>query len=238
VADRLEQPTRGSPLARGGRCGSHLAAYLALLRLGVAVPPLLPAARWALTPPFHPYRTPALAPRACIRRSVFCGPVRRLAAPRRYLAVYPMELGLSSDTRKRPRPSRPTLAEIYSRSRPVASQLGSWQPAGQRPQAVAATGRASAGAGCVPRTMRQAMYAAVSRSQLMQGTVHHVGAKAPPGPYRRSRPSHAGGTRHPETSHQGEPSTPRIAIAPKITRPSTSSPIRARASPASHPKTI
>jgi len=36
------------------RCGPHLAAYLALLRLGVAVPPLLPAARWALTPPFHP----------------------------------------------------------------------------------------------------------------------------------------------------------------------------------------
>src|SRR3712207_7568548 len=32
-----------------------LAAYLALLRLGVAVPPPLPAARWALTPPFHPY---------------------------------------------------------------------------------------------------------------------------------------------------------------------------------------
>src|SRR5687767_14394776 len=40
---------------RDGRCGSHLAAYLALLRLGVTVPPLLPAARWALTPPFHPY---------------------------------------------------------------------------------------------------------------------------------------------------------------------------------------
>ncbi len=37
------------------RCGSHLAAYLALLRLGVTVPLLLPASRWALTPPFHPY---------------------------------------------------------------------------------------------------------------------------------------------------------------------------------------
>src|SRR5919109_567799 len=45
------------------RCGPHLAAYLALLRLGVAVPPLLPAARWALTPPFHPYRpTPSRGP--------------------------------------------------------------------------------------------------------------------------------------------------------------------------------
>src|SRR3989454_5097497 len=37
------------------RPGPGLAAYLALLRLGVAVPRLLPDARWALTPPFHPY---------------------------------------------------------------------------------------------------------------------------------------------------------------------------------------
>src|SRR5262245_50804592 len=62
-------PTASSslPAARrisrpGGRCGSHLAAYLALLRLGVTVPPLLPAMRWALTPPFHPCRSPRLAP--------------------------------------------------------------------------------------------------------------------------------------------------------------------------------
>src|SRR6185503_8327417 len=52
--------TRGFPHRRYARdwdwrCGSHLAAYLALLRLGVAMPPLLPATRWALTPPFHPY---------------------------------------------------------------------------------------------------------------------------------------------------------------------------------------
>src|SRR5438128_12365299 len=37
------------------RPGPGLAAYLALLRLGVTVPRLLPGARWALTPPFHPY---------------------------------------------------------------------------------------------------------------------------------------------------------------------------------------
>src|SRR5688572_8194570 len=73
-------------------CGPHLAAYLALLRLGVAVPPLLPAARWALTPPFHPYPPPLAGPRAVCSLL----PFRRLAAPRRYLAVYPMELGLSS----------------------------------------------------------------------------------------------------------------------------------------------
>ena len=31
-------------------------AYVALLPMGFAVPPALPRARWALTPPFHPYR--------------------------------------------------------------------------------------------------------------------------------------------------------------------------------------
>ena len=34
-------------------------AYAALLPMGFAVPPALPRARWALTPPFHPYRRPA-----------------------------------------------------------------------------------------------------------------------------------------------------------------------------------
>lgn len=32
--------------------------YLALLLAGLAVPPTLPPARWALTPPFHPCRSP------------------------------------------------------------------------------------------------------------------------------------------------------------------------------------
>src|ERR1043166_2325622 len=45
--------SRGLPAAQ--RPGPGLAAYLALLRLGVTVPRLLPGARWALTPPFHPY---------------------------------------------------------------------------------------------------------------------------------------------------------------------------------------
>ena len=37
------------------RAGRSLTAYLTLLRLGFAVPLPLPSARWALTPPFHPY---------------------------------------------------------------------------------------------------------------------------------------------------------------------------------------
>jgi hypothetical protein len=49
------------------------------------------------------------------RRSALCCPVRRLSAPRRYLAVYPVELGLSSEGSTRrvppPRPSRLTSGE-------------------------------------------------------------------------------------------------------------------------------
>ena len=58
--DRRRSPRAAYPRLfrlRGVRCGSHLAAYLALLRLGVTVPPPLPGVRWALTPPFHPYLT-------------------------------------------------------------------------------------------------------------------------------------------------------------------------------------
>src|SRR5436309_15879402 len=96
VAGHLEQPTRGFRgafrLRRIGRCGPHLAAYLALLRLGVAVP--LAVARSAVGS--YPTVSPLPLPLTGLGRSVFCGPFRRLSAPRRYLAVYPTELGLSS----------------------------------------------------------------------------------------------------------------------------------------------
>ena len=52
VACTLQQPTRGVV----GREGLSLAAYLALLQLGFTEPLVLPRVRWALTPPFHPYR--------------------------------------------------------------------------------------------------------------------------------------------------------------------------------------
>ena len=55
-------------------------------------PMLLPTARCALTAPFHPY----LYSRTNHRRSALCGTFRRLPPPRRYLALYPLEPGLSS----------------------------------------------------------------------------------------------------------------------------------------------
>lgn len=45
-------------LPRSHCCG-RFASCLALLRVGFAMPPSLPSARWALTPPFHPCRAPS-----------------------------------------------------------------------------------------------------------------------------------------------------------------------------------
>ena len=97
VAQALKQPTRGFG-SRRCRDGPSLAAYLALLQLGFAVPPPLPEARWALTPPVRPYLS--LRSPGGHRRCVFCCAVRRAAvasgAPRHYLAACPVEPGLSS----------------------------------------------------------------------------------------------------------------------------------------------
>ena len=53
-----------------GPCGPRH-PYLVLLRAGFAMPPLLPAARCALTAPFHPYRGFGRG----LRRFAFCGTV-------------------------------------------------------------------------------------------------------------------------------------------------------------------
>ena len=83
VARRLMRPTRGSDGP------------------GRASPPIWPCSDWGL--PCHDCcqsRGGLLPHRFTLTRrggrSVLCGPVRRLAAPRRYLAVCPLELGLSS----------------------------------------------------------------------------------------------------------------------------------------------
>lgn len=62
---------------------------------------LLPAARCALTAPFHPYLCPQTEIWEGHRRSTLCCTFRRLAPPRRYLASYPMEPGLSSTLPKK-----------------------------------------------------------------------------------------------------------------------------------------
>jgi len=61
IARRLKRPTRrlGRATLNPDRRVSlrpGMPAYVALLPMGFALPPALPRARWALTPPFHPYR--------------------------------------------------------------------------------------------------------------------------------------------------------------------------------------
>src|SRR5215203_3700424 len=57
ITDRIKQPTRKPRTGRPkiARCRTIALPYLALLRAGFCLPRLLPAARCALTAPFHPY---------------------------------------------------------------------------------------------------------------------------------------------------------------------------------------
>ncbi len=85
VTRRLTRSTRSAgrrppaPLARRSQ------PYSILQPAGLAMPPLSPGARWALTSPFHPY------PHTCgeaanVRRSVFCGAFPQVALAGRYPA--------------------------------------------------------------------------------------------------------------------------------------------------------
>ena len=78
VATGLVLPTRGSGLKRPCRRAAR-SPYSALLPVGLAMRALLPAPRWALTPPFHPYPGGP-------GRSVLCGAFRQVALPGRYPA--------------------------------------------------------------------------------------------------------------------------------------------------------
>src|SRR5437870_12333998 len=97
-------------------------------------------------------------------RSVFCGPIRRLAAPRRYLAVCPTELGLSSMRQSSRRtatitPYRPPVPKLPP---PEGwGQASAHEPAEQASHAVA---RQSRGVG-TPRPPRAARPPAPTRTQ-------------------------------------------------------------------------
>jgi hypothetical protein len=70
----------------GARTGGVCRSYLVLLPVGFSMPSPLPAARCALTAPFHPYRPPDRAERA--RRCAFCGTFPGVAPAGRYPAPY------------------------------------------------------------------------------------------------------------------------------------------------------
>ena len=95
VTAYLKQPTRI-------QCGPHLRIPIwSCSEWGLPCHGLLPAARCALTAPFHPYRFWFACTQKVIRhlerrRFAFCCTFRRFTPPRRYLALCPMEPGLSS----------------------------------------------------------------------------------------------------------------------------------------------
>jgi len=96
-------------------------------------------------------------------RSVFCGPFRRLTAPRRYLAVSPVELGLSSE---RPTLQRP--ATIPPHQYPSIKKLSVLRlpRQGRSPQLLISRGLSDArGATCCPvrRKRRTAGHRAKTR---------------------------------------------------------------------------
>lgn len=87
--------------------------YLVLLQVTLTVPSVSPQPRWALTPPFHPYRTEdhPLPLAVCFlwRRC-------RIAPPGRYPAPCPLESGLSSRRLNCERSSGPLLhRSVHSR---------------------------------------------------------------------------------------------------------------------------
>ena len=88
-----------------GLVGMPLPPYLVLLRAGFCLPPPLPAARCALTAPFHPYLELSR------RRYFFCATIRQIALPGRYPAHCPSEFGLSSRSRRWRRPLSLTRTE-------------------------------------------------------------------------------------------------------------------------------
>ncbi len=90
---QLQPPTRTcwskrSSAALPRKAQTARGPYLALLPVGLAMPPLLPAARWALTPPFHPYLPTLQSKQWNDRRFIFCGAFRRVAPPGRYPAPF------------------------------------------------------------------------------------------------------------------------------------------------------
>jgi hypothetical protein len=101
--------------------GPRLVPYLALLRVGFAVRPLLPAARCALTAPFHPY----LCRSRGHRRYAFCGTFRR---PRGRPGVTRHPALRSSDFPPMIRGSQAILTRHAPCSKPLRRPLGSRAP--------------------------------------------------------------------------------------------------------------
>ena len=198
-----------SPTGSGSQPGPHRAGepwgcepprgpYLALLLAGLAVPPTLPPARWALTPPFHP------CPRAeAVGRSVSVAlslGLPRAGVTRRHLSL---ESGLSS--------TRCRAAAVRPSARP---DLGSTAPR-VNARMLAASARSSATSAAARGTARRRPEAQPERREHASQLGAAV-ARPPPPPRRtppipRRRPLRLGPDRPPAPRQP-----PPVELRPRI----------------------
>ncbi len=139
VARRLVHPTRSFRPRCGRRDGPPLAAYLGLLAVGFTLPRPSPAARCALTAPFHPYPQKRRKVKMTVStfrlfdvstfhgRCRFCGTFPRLTPGWGYQPPCPIQFGLSSRT---PSPRKrggdvPAIAFAHSTRFKIRPQDGS-----------------------------------------------------------------------------------------------------------------
>src|ERR1043166_6772513 len=114
---------RASRLRRIGRCGSHLAAYLALLRLGVAVPLAVARSAVGSYPTVSPLPSADIAPASRRPRGVLLS-VALSVASRRPGVTWQSTLGARTfleGARAPPRPSRPTRGSKLTPAGPGGS---------------------------------------------------------------------------------------------------------------------
>ncbi len=116
--------SRDLPGRQAGKCLRRIAPsrrpYSVLLPVGFALPPLLPGARWALTPPFHP--CPAQKPGGLLSVALSLG----LPPPGVTRHRISMEPGLSSPAafqHSRVRPPGRLAGRLESVGRAIATQI-------------------------------------------------------------------------------------------------------------------
>ena len=200
LSDHTRDPFRRS----GTRAGHSRIPYLALLPTGFSVPPRSRSARWALTPPFHPYH-PTFAGR--VRRYVLCGTVRRRASRPNLPRVSPDRAGVA---RRRALWSSdfPPLACARSDPPPLRNAV-SMPPLARPPQEVMPAPAPAPGRGSLPTTSVDAPSppdnSTFARRSITEDSL-------------RGSPTGTGDSRRPPPA-KSQPPAPPDRVAPPPSRP-------------------
>ena len=185
----LESPSpatsRGQPGWRGGKApgGAPLRApsghpYSALLPVGFAVPPPLPGARWALTPPFHPYPRGGKANLSTRRGGLFSVALS-LGSPPPAVSRHriPVEPGLSSTASREAGSGRPAVwrggvcdSVGWGSSHPAVPPAPLPQPASARAATASSRARVPASARPPHSSCRQCRWKATSATSGRAGS--------------------------------------------------------------------